>query len=315
MLTRRRLIAAKIEAAEGTPELLSNTEAGIVAIDPKWDLDLKMYDRSNVMLNTLSPIAPVAGQRMGKISFSAELKGAGATYSATVQPAIGKYLRACGFAETIGLTVGSESVTYLPASTGVPSLTIAMYDDGMVKRISGARGTVKFSGKIGEAIIAAFEFQGIYDTIATASMLTPALEATVPPILLGNALTIGGSAIISESIDIDMGNNIFMRPDINSATGYKSAIITSRKPTAKFDAEAIANTTVYDALMAGTQQALNLGPVAAVSGTFNKYTITAPKLVATKVADGDRSGIATNSVDYTLCMNTGDDEISIVFGK
>ena len=313
MLTRRRIIAAKVEAVEGTAELITVAEAGIIAIDPKFDLDVKMYDRGNVMLNTLSKLPGTPGARSGKISFTAELKGSGVAYSAVVKPAIGLYLRACGFAETIVLTAGSESATYAPASTGVPSLTISMYDDGMIKTIAGARGTVKLDSKLGEAIIASFEFTGIYSALTTAAMITPTLEASVPPILLNAALTIGGAAAVCESFGVDMGNTVGLRSSMNSATGYLSAVITDRKPTAKLDPEMSTTSTAYTNWLAGTSVALNVGPIS--NGNYNKVQITAPKLVTTKVGDADRNGNQIASSDFSLCMNTGDDEISIAFAK
>lgn len=313
MLTRRRVIAAKVEVTEGTAIAVTVADAGIIAIDPKFDLDVKMYDRANVMLNSLSKLPSVPGAKMGKISFSAELKGAGVAYSALIKPAIGLYLRACGFAETIVTTVGSETATYVPASTGVPSLTISMYDDGMIKTIAGARGTVKFDSKLGEAVIASFEFQGIYSAVAAGAMISPTLEASVPPVLINANLTIGGAAAICESFGIDMGNQVAMRTSINAATGYISAIINDRKPTAKLDPEMATDSVAYTNWLAGTPVALSVGPLA--NGNYNKFTITAPKLITTKVGEADRNGNEIASSDFALCMNTGDDEISIVFSK
>jgi hypothetical protein len=317
MLTRRRVLAAKIEAAEGTAEAITVTDAGIIAINPKFDADIKMYDRANVMLNSLSKLQPMPGQKMGKISFQAELKGAGAAYSATVKPAVGMYLRACGFAETIVTTAGSETATYLPASTGVPSLTIWLYDDGVVKKLKGCRGTVKFDAKIGEAFLATFEFQGVYDAVADLAMISPTLEGTVPPLFLNASLTVGAYAAICETFSADMGNQLQMRPDVNSVNGYLSARITDRKPTCKIDPEmvTVATKDFYGLWAAGTTAALNIGPVAAASGLYNKFTITAPKLVPTSVSEGERSGNSTAPHDYTMAMNTGDDEFSILFAK
>lgn len=313
MLTRRRVIAAAIETVEGVAETLTAADTGIVAISPKFDLDVKMYDRNNVMLNTLSKMAPIPGQKMGKLSFTAEMKGAGAAYSATVKPAIGKFLRACGFAETIVATAGTESATYLPASTGVPSLTMAMYDDGLIKTIVGARGTVKIDGKIGEAVIVSFDFQGLYSETVAGAMLTPTLEATVPPILLNAGLTIGGDAAICESFGVDMGNTITMRSSLNAVNGYISAALTDRKPTAKLDPEMEVTSDAYVNWLAGTPVALNVGPLG--TADYNKFQIAAPKMVTTKVGEGDRNGNQIASSDFALVMNTGDDEISIAFVK
>jgi len=316
MLTRRRVIAGKIELVEGTAEVITVTDAGIVAIDAKFDPDVKMYNRDNVKLNTLSKLQSIPGQTMGTISFKAELKGAGAAYSVTVKPALGVYLRACGFAETIDITTpGSEKVTYLPASTGIPSLTLWMYEDGLVHKLTGSRGTVSFSGKAGEPIFADFKFTGVWAGSPAATMIAPTLEMTVPPVMLGAALTIDGYAATFETFSIDMGNDVQMRTDANAVTGYLSALLTDRKPTGKLDPEMVLPAT-YDFMgkwKSGSAGVLSMGPLGAVN--YNRFTMGAPKCVYTKIGSGDRSGILTADLDIQLAMNTGDDEFKLEFVK
>ncbi|HBT82429.1 MAG TPA: hypothetical protein DEB35_03035 [Desulfuromonas sp.] len=313
MLTRRRIIAAAIESVEGTAEAITVADAGILAIDPQYDPDVKMYSRDNVKTNTLSKLQQIPGQQMGTISFKAELKGPGSTYSATVKPALGKYLRACGFAETVDVTPGAEKVTYLPASTGVPSLTMWLYDDGRACKLKGCRGTVSFSGKAGEPIIADFKFTGVYDGAPALAMVTPTLEMSVPPVMLNAALTIDGYSAIFETFSVDIGNEIQMRSSASAMTGYLSALLTDRKPTGKIDPEMVLPAT-YDFMVkwvSGAAGALSLGPIGAVA--YNKFNITAPKCVYTKIGSGDRNGLSTADLDIQLAMNTGDDEFKLEF--
>lgn len=315
MLTRRRIIAAKIESVEGTAEAITVADAGILAIDPKFDGDIKMYSRDNVKTNSLSKLQSIPGQKMGTISFKAELKGPAAAYSATVKPALGMYLRACGFAETVDVTPGAEKVTYLPASTGVPCLTMWLYEDGAVRKLVGCRGTVSFSGKIGEPIFADFKFTGVYDGCPALAMITPTLEASTPPVLLNAALTIDAYAAIFETFSVDMGNDVQLRPSANSAAGYLSAQIADRKPTGKLDPEMVLPAG-YDFMgkwEGGAPAVLSLGPIGAVN--YNRFTMGAPKCVYTKVGEGDRGGIITADLDIQLAMNTGDDEFKLEFVK
>lgn len=315
MLTRRRVIAAKIESVEGTAEAITVADSGILAIDPTFDADIKMYERANVRLNSLSNLVPIPGQQSGSISFKVELKGTGATYTALIKPAVGPYLRACGFAETVDLTAGSEKVTYLPASSGVPSLTIWCYEDGQVKKLKGCRGTVSFSGKIGEPVFATFKFTGVYDGAPALAMITPTFESAIPPVLLGTTLTIDAYAAIIESFSIDMGNEISLRPSVNSTTGYLSAVMTGRKPSGKLDPEMVLPAT-YDFFtkwVSGAAGALAIGPIGSVN--YNRFNLSAPKCVYTKVGSGDRAGNQTADLDFALAMNTGDDEFKLEFVK
>jgi len=315
MLSRRRIVVGKVEGAEGVMEALVVGDAGILAIDPKFDADFKMHERTN-QLNSLSPLAPIPGARSAKITFKAEVKGAGAAYSALIKPALSPFLRACGFAETVDLTAGAEKVTYLPASSGVPTLTIFVYEDGMIKKARGCRGNVKFSGKMGEPVMAEFDFTGVYDSAVDGAMLSPTFEATIPPLLLGNVLTLDAYAMIAESISFDMGNALQLRPSISAPDGYLSALLTARKPVGKLDPEMVTVAT-YDFFgkwKAGAAAALVLGPIGP-DDAYNKFTITAPKVVYSKVGEGDRAGNMTADLDFTLSRNTGDDEIKLEFVK
>jgi hypothetical protein len=308
LLSRRRIIAAKIEAIEGTAEVLTATEAGILAMDVKADFDIKVTERS-IALNTLSNLPPVMGGQSGKISFKAELKGNGLASYATIAPALGVYLKGCGFQETLS----AASATYKPASTGVPSLTIWSYEDGIIKKLKGCRGNVKFEGKIGEPAYATFDFTGVWDDVIDGAMISPTFEGTVPPALLNAAFTVDSYAAVITSFSMDMGNKIDLRPTINNASGYVSALITERSPSGKIDPE-MTLVGVYDWFgkwKGGAVAALSIGPVGGTA--FNKYGLTAPKCVYKKVGSGDRAGNVTADVDFNMAMNTGDDELVLTF--
>lgn len=314
MLTRRKALAAKIETVEGTMETITVADAGILAVDPKFDADIKMYDR-NVMLGTLSNLQPIPGTQSGSLTFKVELKGTGTAYAAGNKPDLSTFIRACGFAETVDATAGSETVTYLPASTGIPCLTIWLYEDGIVRKLYGCRGTVSFSGKIGEPVFADFKFTGVYGGTDTATMIAPTFISVVPPTVLGASLTIDSYAAICESFSIDMGNEIQLRSSIGAAKGFLSALMTSRKPTGKIDPEMVLP-AAYDFMTkwtTGTAGALSIGPIG--TSDYNRFNLTASKCVYTKVGNGDRSGNMTADLDFSLAMDTGDDEFQLEFVK
>lgn len=310
MLTRRRVLVGKIEAVEGTAEAIVVGDAGIVAMDVKWSPDIKITKRS-IQLNTLSNLAPVIGSRAGKVSFRAELKGSGGATYTTVGPAIAPYLKACGFAETLAI----GSATYKPASVGIPTLTMWVYEDGIVKKLKGCRGNVKFSGKVGEPCYANFDFTGVYDAVADLVMISPTFEGTVPPPLLNAAFTVDAYAAVIDGFDIDMANSLELRPTANTVSGYLSTLLKSRDPSGKISPEmtTVATYDWYTKLLAGVGVALNIGPIG--TGVCNKVQITAPKLVYTGVDEGDRVGNITAEVPFSLAMNTGDDEVSLIFAQ
>lgn len=312
MITSRRVIAAKIETVEGTKETLTGTECKVLAFTPKFDADIMMNKR-NPVRPYLSPVVDLPGSQLAKLSFRVEMKGAGAAYSVSVQPALGIFLRGCGFAETIVTTVGVETAAYDPASTGHKSLTIGLYEDGVIKTLYGAKGNVKFSGKAGEPLYADFDFSGVYDSVADAALPAPTPEGTNPPMFLSSTLTVAAYAAIIESINIDMANALQLRSDVTKAAGYFSAVIVGREPNGSFDPEmvTVAVHNFFNIWKAGTTGALVIGDVGATQ--YNKVKITAPKLQYRKVSDADRGGIAVADTSFLLAASAGDDEIKILF--
>lgn len=312
MLTNRRVVAAKIEAVEGTKETLAAADGGILALGPKVDVDIKMTPRKPIMA-TMSKLEDIPGSQLARITFSLEMKGRGTAYSSSNLPALDKYLKACGFAATVDTTIGAEKVTYKPASTGIPCLTIGCYEDGVIKTIYGARGNVRFEGRNGEPIMAHFDFLGIWDGATDGAMLSPTYEGTKPPAFLNAPFTVAGYTATIAGWDIDMGNALTPRSDPTKASGYSSCIITDRVPGGKFDPEMVTVAThdFFGRWKAGTTGALVIGDVGATQ--YNKVKINAPTLLYRKVSDADRKGIAVADINFQLAMNTGDDEIEIVF--
>ena len=310
--TRRRVLAGKIEAAEGVAETLTAAEGGILALDVKWTPDIKMLQR-NAALPTLSKLKQIPGLALAHVSFKVELMGRTAAFSALNLPHIDPYLRASGFAATLDVSAGVEKVTYKPASSGLPCMTIGVYSDGVRKLLTGARGSVKLSGEVGSQLFAEFDFVGAYNPVTDVTILAPTFPTFAPPLLTGASFTIGGYAAVMKSINFDMGNKLAPREDMNAVSGYKSFMITDREPTGHFDPEmnTVAEYDWYGLWKAGTSAALSLGAIGATQ--YNKVKVTAPTVVTTKIGEGDREGLEIADTSFQLAMGTGDDEIIIEF--
>lgn len=305
MLTRRKQIAAAVEDNEGSPQALAADQAKFLAYDPQMTFDIPPFKRNPVRA-TLSRMASVMGVQPAKITFGLELRGSGTKGTA---PAWGIFLRACGFGETPD---PGNSVTWVPASSAIPSLTIACYHDGVIKKMVGCRGTVKFIHKNGEPVMMEFEFTGVFHGWITGALLSGiSHESTVPPKFQSVSLLMHGYATTISALEFDMANTVSLRDDANSSGGLLSAVITERNPVGTFDPEAvlIATHDFMARLIAGTLAAFT-ETIGSADG--NKFVITAPKVQYVKVDPADRNGIATNDVAFELSLDSGDDEFSIV---
>jgi len=237
-----------------------------------------------------------------------ELKGSG---TAGTAPALGKLFKACGFGETV---VAITSVTYAPASSSISSLTLALYNDGVIFKMWGARGNVSLKLDAGKPAMLHFVFTGADFTVTDGVMLSSgiAYESTKPQPFLSATFTIDSYAALVSALEFNMNNEVALRPDVNSGSGHKSAIITGRKPSLSIDPEMVTVAT-YDFF--GKWRSGNEGALSAlVSGSAgNICTITAPKVQYTGADLADHSGIRSLGIPSQLNRNAGDDELSIAF--
>jgi hypothetical protein len=306
MLTRKRVVVAKVETAEGTFETLAAADGGIEVYEAKFETPPKFFDRQPLR-GTLSQKTGIPGPQAARLTFRCELKGSAAAGTA---PTWGKYLKACGFGETI---VPSTSVTYAPASASIPSLSMALHDDGVIHQLKGARGNVKLAGRVGEPMFLDFAFEGVYH--ATADGATPSVTyadgAIVPLALMGaNILTLHTYNPVLTAVELDLGNTLALRESVNSAAGILSALITGRNPRGTLDPEmtTVAAHDWYGKFRSGATGALALNLTGSAG---NRVAISAPAVQYRELSDAERNGNSARSLGILFAMNTGDDELSI----
>lgn len=309
MLEKRCQLACKAETVEGTAETLAGTDA-VPVMNPKFNPNTDMTKRPNVS-SSLSQWAAVPGARSATMEFDVELKGSG---TAGTAPALGKLLKACGFAETI---VAITSVIYKPASSGISSMTLAVYNDGIIQKIWGARGTVSLKMEKGKPSLLHFVFTGADYAVTDGVMLTTGVsyEATVPVPFMGSSLTIDSYAALLGSVAVSNNNVIALRDDAGAAgnsSGHKSAVITDRSMVMSIDPEmvAVAAYDWYGKLKSGNEGAFT---TSLTGQAGNICTITAPKVQYTAIKPAGKSGILSLGIDCQLNRNAGDDELVIAF--
>jgi len=311
MLIQRSQIACEIEGTEGTAETLVAADVFLgfnVALDP----DIEMNER-NPVRSALSPYPSIPGKRAARLTFEAELTGGGAGYpigstESGVNNGLSDALRACGVSETL---VGSTSATYVPASSSVPSVTLAWYMDGKAYKMWGTRGTCRIGMEAGKPPRMYFEFTGADFSETDVSLLSgTSLISTKPPIFASASLTIDSYAAIVSKLDLDLGAQLALRTSANAASGNLSAVIVDRKPILSFDPEnvLVATEDFLGNWRSGTEMAFTttLG-----SDAGNIIEITAPKVQYQEISLGEREGVSIYDLQGLCCLNSGDDEWQI----
>lgn len=311
MLRERTLLLAKVEPAYGTDAVPSAASNAILCSLPDFSVVGRKLDRPNVY-SQMGKLPPLNIGEGLNIKFSTELKNTGAVDAA---PEIGVLFRGCNFTETI--TPSTGPVDYTPNSAfgitdSAESLSIHFYQDGILHKLLGARGTFNIELKAGEFGIINWDFTGLYAGPTFTSIINGTFDQTVPPRFLSASFTIDSYAAIIESLSIDMGNQIVMRKDANAATGIKEWLIANRAPSGNVDPEVVDLSTKNFWTMWSDSSPVALSATLGQTAA-KKCVITAPRLVSDIPTYGDRDNILVHGLPFTLHPNAGNDEAKFSF--
>ena len=300
---QRAVLAAEVEAAEGTPETIVAAD-GILSLSAEFKENIEMVP-NDPFRESLSQLASVPGRYTGSISAQIQGRGSG---TVDVPPEVGDLLRGCGFLETIN---AASDVTYTPASTALETATVALFQDGIRHQIAGARGNVSFGAAVGEFLVWNFEMLGVENLTTDVAILAPTYQTTVPKPVLNATFTFQTVALIASSFSMDMGIVLAPRQDFTQLSGHKSVFYGNRIPVGNIvvEKDLVANFDFYGIMKAGTEGAFNL-----VWGTAggNRWTVNAPKAQIIDITEQEDNGKAMLSVDFKLNLDTaGDDELTL----
>lgn len=303
LLKRKRVLAAKVETNVGTAETLTATEAGFNAYDVTIQPSIEVSQREAE--GSFNYLTGTPSGRMGTCTFKTPV------YIGASLPAwASTFLPACGWVDSSNVfTPRSEAL-----GSNVKSVTIGVYEDGKVKKIAGAVGTLKIVCPTGKEAYIDWSFQGVWQAVADATLLSQT-DATDLPVRFASATcTYDSVAQKVESVTVDAGNTIVMREDPTTAAGYISGIVTSRYPkiTANPESTLVGTDDHYGDWLAATEAAFAVtlnGP------SSSSLAIAAPKAQIVNSQEGDRNGLQTDDIEWVCNKNgaTADQELSLTF--
>lgn len=304
LLARKRVLAAKIETTVGTAISLSGSDAAFNVFNTQIQPNIEFETREGQ--GGFSHLPGVPGARGGKITFRHEIVGDGA---GGVPGWASTFLPACGWVNSTG--------TFSPKSeapgSNVKTLTMAVYENGLIKKLAGCMGTFKFIGDAGKIAALEFEFTGKWVAPADTSILTPTYPTIKPMRFANTALSIASYHPKISNLTIDCGNQVILREDAEDDTGYIAALITGRRVTGSLDPEAnlVATQDPYGQWIARTEQALAV----VLDDGVDKITLAAPKLQFTNLQEGARNDNQIDQIDFQCNRSAaaGDDEFTITF--
>lgn len=314
-LARKTAILAKIETTYGvdaTP--VGTTDAILISNQQINPLNAQNVDRA-LIRSYLGGAEQLVGTTFVDVSFDVELQSSG---TAGTAPAWGPLLRACGMAEAIS---AGARVEYTPISDTFESATLYYYDDGVLHKLLGARGSFKLGMGIGNRPLISFKFIGIDGGVTAAANPAQTLTAWKTPavitdpntgdLLFGCTYATGalsaGTAYPSKGIDIDSGITVNHIPLL----GGESVDLTARNVTGKvsLDLTAAQEVTFMTSVKANTVQSLGLqhGSVAG-----SKIIVFSPAVQMINPKKEDQNGRRLIGFDTRHVPSAGNDELRIV---
>jgi hypothetical protein len=313
--TRNTALLAKIETTYGTDATPTGAADALLVSNQNINPLAASYIDRGLVRPFLGGSDKIIGATSIEVGFDVEISGSG---TAGTAPAWGKLLRACAFAETV--TAG-QRVEYNPISSGFESLTIYYYDDGVVHKLLGARGTVDIKMPVNEKPVLSFKFTGLDGGVATAALPTETLTAWKPPVAVTTANTgmltlgctyatgalTGGTTYPSKGLEASLGGKVQFTPLVGSET----VDFTDRDPSGKIvlDLTATQEVILFATIKAMTQQGLGI-----VQGTTAgaKVLFFGPAAQLMAPSKQDANGRRLIGFDIDFAPSSGNDEWRIV---
>jgi hypothetical protein len=274
---RNTAILAKTETVYGTDPVPTGAANALLVSE----VSINPFNAQNVDRDLVRTFFGGSEQLVGtayvEASFTVELAASG---TAGTAPAWAPLLIACGYVE-------SGAAGYKQYAPDVPSaqksVTIYYYDDGVLHKLLGAKGTFQLMSKIGERPVLKFNFTGLDGGVTAAANPTQTLTAWKTPAVITNpntqtvkfgatyaaAVLTGGTGRTSKGLDLTLGNTVAYSPLL----GSDGVDITQRAVTGsiELDLDAAAEVATMVQVKANTIQSVALEHLATAGQIVGIY--------------------------------------------
>ena len=215
--------------------------------------------------------------------------------------------------DTWTVEVSPVGLQYLPVSDSFESMTLYMYKDGILHKMTGAIGTFSINAEAGGYGTCEFEFTGQYVTPIDATLpSSPVFETTEPPVFELAKMRLDNFAAVVNTLSFEQQNEIVPRPDANGSDGYNGVRLTGRNPQGGLDPEA---TLVADHSFWDDFEASRRVPFKCRFGQTdgNVVWMFAPALQYSGLTYQDRDGMRVYDAGIRFTRVDGNDEVEFFF--
>jgi len=327
LLSRCRQLAFEVESTRGTYNDPAFSTKSILAYDVTLTTQFGRFSR-DVQRGTLTKLAGIVGQRTVQLSFTLE-----AYHDAAVNTPDHwmNLFTACGMKATAASgTSGGSTYKFedavsdtAPLSNQTLSFKLAMASRGGAAgsafgvKIKGASGTFTVEARVGAPILFKFTFTGVFHSFEDVTLAAPTMPTVVPAVFhgVGFGFARAGQSINSDlclsQFTFDAGVSVVPRECVNATEGVDYFTVVDRRPVGSFDPDLqlMADSTEHDyhSFMSSNTDCKLEWSLADV------MSLTIPSLRITSVADGNRNGIQTASLDFEVVNETAESDVTIAF--
>lgn len=289
---RKKTLLAKIEVTHGTDSVPTGAANAIQTRDLTiMPLEADVLDLGLDKPNFGSNLGTLINRHV-MVTFKVPLAGSGVAGTA---PAWGPLMKACGNTETVAAGV---SVSYTPLDNDPPTLSMYVKRDGVLHKMTYARGSVKMAPSVNNYPWLEFSFMALYVGPVAAGVITPVYTPWIKPVPF-RATTVAATVLSQTvgmfSLSIDFGQKV----EKYEQSEEESIQITDRNSTyqSEFEEPTLDVHDFYADTIAET-----LGTLSYVHGTTagNIVTVSSPQIQFTKISGGQQKNVATLQVSGPL---------------
>lgn len=316
-LVRKTAILAKLETIYGNDALPTGAANALVVSNLSINPLNAEYIARDIIRDYLGGSEELPGAAYVECGFDIELVGSG---QLAIAPAWGPLMRSIGFAEVITPAV---RVDYVPISGAFESSTIYWYDDGVLSKLLGVRGTATLALGVGQKPVISFKLMGVDGGMTEAPNVGTTLTAFRVPQIVTDAnsgdLTfgathaaavapafVGGMTYPSEGLSVDLG----IKAAFQKLLGGESIAISERDVTG---AVKLKLTAAQEVAFMGEVKAATLTSVGLIHGTVanDKIMVFMPKVQKKEPSKDENQGERMIGYKLRILPLAGNDEIRI----
>lgn len=307
LLTRKRVILAKLETTYNTDSAPTGATNAVLIRNLNVQPMATQQVGREIIRPFLGNFEQLNASTHVEMDFEVEAAASGA---AGTVPGYGVLLRACGLSETV---TASTKVDYKPISTGFESVSIYFNVDGVLHKITGARGDVEFALNARQIPVFKFKMVGIYNAPTDTALPVVSYSAFQTPLIANTVnttpFTLFGVSPVLESLTFQLGNQV----DYRTLIGSQYVQITDRKVAGSmtFEAASIATKDWFTASQTGTTGALSLTHGTAAG---QKIILSSSQVDLLNPTYNDNGGVQMIQVGYVMTpTSAGGDDFTLSF--